>query len=596
MNRRLRRHRRWLLVMVVLAVLAGLAGVVATSRSGAASYRTAAVERGDVESTLDALGTIQPVNQANLSFPVAGVVRSVAAVIGQHVGVGQTLAELDTTSLDAQVAAAQSTVAAAQARLASDSSSQTGDTSTAAVAPAAFRTAVAPAATNAGSASDSTGSSDPISAARNLVTTQQAHLVAGQHQADQDLTREQHDLSAENTACQALLASPGASRSPSPAPQRQPAPATASIARTSAAAPVPPAGVASPAAPDASGCEAAARTVLADQIAVERDQQAVAAMEPALDGAIDKRVAAVQASNQPTPQPRAQPQPQHNSRPSAGQQRPSTTGPALKNTTRPSHPAGSPAEPTARAPAPTRPASAEQLTSDQTTVDAAQAELAEAQQARDQAELRSPIDGTVGSVAISPGAAVQGDSSAPQLVVIGPGSHQVITSISDTAIGSVRLGDAATIIPSGSSTPVHGQIVSIGVLSSASSTTGPGSVNYPVTIGLTSTGQQLFAGQSASVSILMAHASGSLTVPSSAVHHAGALTTVTVLRQGIASSARVSLGAVGPNRTQILSGLNQGDQVVLAELSQPLPTTSLQNIQRIAGGGGGGSGGGRLVR
>jgi multidrug efflux pump subunit AcrA (membrane-fusion protein) len=591
MNRRLRRRRGWLSAVVVLAVLAGLAGVVTTSRSGAATYRTAAVERGDVESTLDALGTIQPVNQANLSFPVAGVVRSVAAVIGQHVGVGQTLAELDTTSLNAQVAAAQSTVAAAQARLASDSSSQTDDTSTVAVAPAAFRTAIAPTATNAGS----TGSSDPVSAARNLVTTQQARLVAGQHLADQDLAREQHDLSAENTACQALLASPDDSRSPSP-PQRQPARATASTARTSAAVPVPPAGVASPAggtgAPDASGCEAAARTVLADQIAVEHDQQAVAAMEPALDGAIDKLVAAVQAGNQPAPQPRAQPQPPHNSQPSSGQQRPSTTGPASKNTALPR----SPAEPAARAPAPTRPASAEQLTSDQTAVDAAQAELAEAQQARDQAELRSPIDGTVGSVAINPGAAVPGDSSSPQLVVIGPGSHQVITSISDTAIGSVRLGDAATIIPSGSSTPVHGQIVSIGVLSSASSTTGPGSVSYPVTIGLTGTGQQLFAGQSASVSILMGHASGSLTVPSSAVHHAGALTTVTVLRQGIASTVRVSLGAVGPTRTQILSGLSQGDQVVLAELSQPLPTTSLQNIQRIAGGGGSGSGGGRLVR
>ncbi|HEY3895950.1 MAG TPA: biotin/lipoyl-binding protein [Pseudonocardiaceae bacterium] len=222
MNRRLRRRRRrWLLVVGMVAVLVALAGVVEARSSGAATYRTAAVERGDVESTLDAPGTIQPVNQANLSFPVAGVVRSVSAVIGQHVSVGQTLAELDTTSLDAQVAAAQSTLAAAQARLASDSSSQTGGTSTAAVAPAAFRTAIAPTATNAGSASGSTGSSDPVSAARNLVTTQQARLVAGQHQADQDLVQEQRDLTAETSVCQAFLASPG---STSHARQRQPAP------------------------------------------------------------------------------------------------------------------------------------------------------------------------------------------------------------------------------------------------------------------------------------------------------------------------------------------------------------------------------------
>ena len=157
-----------------MAILAALAGVLATSRGGGPSYRTASVERADVDATLDSLGTIQPINQANLSFPVAGNVESVPAAVGQQVTVGQILAQLDSTALDGQVASARSAVAAAQAKLASDQSSQTSGTTTAAVAPSAFITQI-------------TSPPDPSSAARELVTTQQAHLVADQHRADRDL-------------------------------------------------------------------------------------------------------------------------------------------------------------------------------------------------------------------------------------------------------------------------------------------------------------------------------------------------------------------------------------------------------------------------
>jgi HlyD family secretion protein len=149
----------------------------------------------------------------------------------------------------------------------------------------------------------------------------------------------------------------------------------------------------------------------------------------------------------------------------------------------------------------------------------------------------------------------------------------------------VQVGDAATVTPSGSSAPLSGQVVSVGLLASSGTS---GSAGYPVTIGLTGNDQQLFAGQSASVSIMLAHVSSALTVPSSAVHTAGANHSVTVLRNGTASNVRVTVGAIGPTRTQVLSGLNPGDQVVLAELSQPLPTTNIQNLRRAAGGGGGG--------
>jgi RND family efflux transporter MFP subunit len=577
------RWRRWVVGGIVAAVIIALAGVAATSRSGGPSYRTASVERADVDATLDSLGTIQPINQANLSFPVAGNVGSVSATVGQHVAVGQVLAQLDTTSLDAQVASAQSAVAAAQARLASDGSSQ--GTSTAAVAPAAFNTEI-------------TASPDPPSPARELVSKQQARLIADQHRADQDLATEQRDLKTETSLCQTFVTSAdGGKAKTSPSPDRRSlsssaAPVTAPrlAPKSRSAVPKPADETATASSPDVSGCEAALQAVLADQVAVAHDQQAVTTDLPALNDAVDKLLTSLNdAAHQPlmSPRPSAPAQPLLALRQQPG----NTTGSPAGGVSRSARATASPADDANRA-APSRPpASAEQLASDQAAIDAAKAQLAEAQQAHDQAELRSPIDGTVGSASISAGQSVQGNPGTPQIVVIGPGSHQVTTSVSDTNVGSVRVGDAATITPSGSSAPLPGQVVSIGLLASPGASTSSGSVSYPVTIGLTSTEQQLFPGQSASVSIMLAHASDTLTVPSSAVHTAGANKTVAVLRNGTPINVPVTLGAIGPTRTQVLAGLNPGDQVILADLSQPLPATNIQNVRRVAGGGGGRPGG-----
>ena len=544
-----RRQRRWAVGgAAFVAAIAAVAGAIGTSGGSGLSYRTASVERADVDATIDSLGTIQSVNQATLSFPVSGTVRSVSATVGQHVTVGQTLAQLDMTSLDAQVASAQSALAAAEAKLAGDQSSQTNPTVSAAVAPAAFSTQT-PSGDNtrAGGAAPS----DPAATARDLLSQQQTQLINDQHRTDHDLTQEKQDLATETNRCQALVtaANGGATQIPANHSQRHDRPTPDG---TTAAAP-----------PDPSRCQAAITTVLGDQAAVDHDQQAMTADLPALSAAITKFMTTVQ-STQPAMSPRPAPAPRDTR---AARTTATPTGSANRT-----------------APA-LRPASPEQLAADQAAIDAAQAQLTEAQQAHNQAELRSPIDGTVGLVTINAGQTVPGSSASPQIVIIGAGAHQVTASVNETSIGSVRVGDAATILPSGSSATLHGQVVSIGLLGASGSTASPGSVSYPVTIGLTDTDQQLFEGQSASVSIMLAHASGTLTVPSSAVHHGNSSSTVAVLRNGTASNVDVTLGVAGPTRTQVLAGLNPGDQVILADLSRPLPTVDVQNLRRIAGGG-----------
>ena len=157
-------------------------------------------------------------------------------------------------------------------------------------------------------------------------------------------------------------------------------------------------------------------------------------------------------------------------------------------------------------------------------------------------------------------------------------------------MGEIRVGQPATITLDGSATAINGRVAAIGMLSSTSSA---GSASYPVTIGLAAGAPTLFAGSDAQVAITLANVGDAVTVPTSAVEGIGAATFVTVLQAGKLERVRVVVGAVGPVLTQVTSGLTVGEQVVLADLSTPLPTNTNPFASRSLTGGGGGGFAGR---
>ena len=61
---------------------------------------------------------------------------------------------------------------------------------------------------------------------------------------------------------------------------------------------------------------------------------------------------------------------------------------------------------------------------------------------------------------------------------------------------------------------------------------------------------------------------------------------VGVLSNGAVTPTTVTVGAVGGGRAEIRSGLNEGDQVVLADVQAALPTNSSQNVRGVTGPGG----------
>ncbi|HEX3588798.1 MAG TPA: efflux RND transporter periplasmic adaptor subunit, partial [Pseudonocardiaceae bacterium] len=174
-------------------------------------------------------------------------------------------------------------------------------------------------------------------------------------------------------------------------------------------------------------------------------------------------------------------------------------------------------------------------------------------------------------------------SADAEVVVIGSGQDEVTTAVTDTQVGQVKPGDAATVTPDGATSPMAGTVTAVGALGT---TTSSGSAGYPVTISLGTTSRQLFDGATASVSITLGTAQAAVTVPTSAITTVGGFSVVTKMVAGKPTAARVTLGIRGPTLTQVTSGLRAGDQVALANMNAPMPTANTgQGFARFGGGG-----------
>lgn len=115
----------------------------ATSRSVAASLTT-------LEKSVSATGTLTPTVQEDVSFAASGTVTAVAVAAGQQATAGQTLATIDTLTLNADLLAAKATLATAEAKLSDSEDADDGtDAATAQIAANAAQVDVAQAAVDA---------------------------------------------------------------------------------------------------------------------------------------------------------------------------------------------------------------------------------------------------------------------------------------------------------------------------------------------------------------------------------------------------------------------------------------------------------------
>jgi HlyD family secretion protein len=106
----------WWFIIAGLAIIIVLL-VVNRGNKPQIQYDTQAVTRGDLAVTVSATGTLAPLKEVEVGIEVSGTIKSVEADYNDRVTVGQVLARLDTTRLEAQALQSQSALESARAKL-----------------------------------------------------------------------------------------------------------------------------------------------------------------------------------------------------------------------------------------------------------------------------------------------------------------------------------------------------------------------------------------------------------------------------------------------------------------------------------------------
>lgn len=556
--RRQRTRRRRIAALgtagAVVLVAAGGGVALAVGASDDGRYRTATAERASVEQVIDTVGTIASANRRDASFSVAGTVADVLVTVGQDVGAGDVLATLDTQALQDEVERAQADLAAAQQQLSDHLDAQTSSDSTPSTSsPTTSADTDEP-------ADDPTAPADPADpaverAAAEVRAAQQALLDQYRPTADA-LTASGESVSTSQATCAAFLAVvAGDVETPDPAPTATEPPATDPTDPTDAtdATDAPATDEPSTEEPDPTAveqaladCQAALTGALDAQTATDAEQQALLTLAAALDEAVQTLQDAVAQSSS----------------------RSSTTTPS---TSSPSTDTPSTETPSSSTQSPSGPDTATTVTAativaDQAAIDLAEANVALAQSRLPFATLTSPIAGTVAAVSLAPGDPVTASSTTAVVTVLGPDGYTVTTSVPLTSIDIVTVGQTARVTTPSTDTTLTGTVSSIGILDT-STTADPA---YTVELAVDPTDEKLYDGASAQVRITVAGADEVLTVPTSAVHVDGTTATVQVLADGAPTEVTVTRGAVGAERTEITDGLAVGDEVVLADLDEPV--------------------------
>jgi len=219
-----------------------------------------------------------------------------------------------------------------------------------------------------------------------------------------------------------------------------------------------------------------------------------------------------------------------------------------------------------------------QVAQAQGSLTSANAQVDQAQEAVSDAVLRAPIagtvvevNGTVGQSSSTTGATSDATSSSDTsstssdtsgFVVISDMKFlQVQANFSETDTVQIRVGQRATVkLNALPDVQIEGRVTAI----DETSTTVNQVVNYGVTIQLQDVPPRVRVGQTVVAEVVTGRARDVLLVPSSAVQTAGGQTTVTVINNGQQVSTPVEIGLEGDQFTEIVSGLSEGDEVVLA--------------------------------
>lgn len=223
---------------------------------------------------------------------------------------------------------------------------------------------------------------------------------------------------------------------------------------------------------------------------------------------------------------------------------------------------------------------------------AAQSKLSDVQKALADYHVLSPFTGVIVTVP-----ARKGDGASPSTVLATLATQQKIAQISlnEVDVTKVKVGQKVTLtFDAIEDLSIVGTVLQI----DQAGTVTQGVVNYGVKIGLDTADERVRSGMSVAASIIVNSKIDVLVVPNAAVKQQNSQTTVDVLTAGAKTPTRTSVrtGIANDTETEIISGINEGDEVVVQTITAAAtaPATAANAQLRIPGLTGGIGGGGNF--
>lgn len=175
--------------------------------------------------------------------------------------------------------------------------------------------------------------------------------------------------------------------------------------------------------------------------------------------------------------------------------------------------------------------------------------------------------------------------------IINTHTMTMTVAFSESDITKVKVGQSATVtLDALPGVELAAHVSSISPTGSTSS----GVVSYDATLTLDQADSRVKPGMSASASVIVSQAQG-VTVPNQAVTGTGSLGTVNMLQNGKTVSQQVVVGLRGDSRTQIISGVKAGQQLVVTIALPSLGSTSATGAAGAGGVGAGAAGAGGVL-
>lgn len=181
--------------------------------------------------------------------------------------------------------------------------------------------------------------------------------------------------------------------------------------------------------------------------------------------------------------------------------------------------------------------------------------------------ITAPVSGTISGLAYAPGMIIGGSStntSQRVAVIRTEGTPIASFNLSELDVPVVKVGQKATItLDSLPDKTFTGKVVSVDRLG----TTSNGVTNYPVIIQFDAASEEVLPNMAASANIIIETKGNVLLVPSSAIQKSGGQNLVTVLEKGKEIQKPVEVGISSDTQTEIISGLSEGEEVIISRIS-----------------------------